>query len=189
MRRTRIFTSMTAMLAAGALLAACGSSGGSVGAKSDDSGKVAAGDAWTRTLTTPSGDKAVYLEVTNGTDSAVTITGASVPANIAGEAQLHESMVASDSSSTTMGDSSTTMGDTSSTTMAGSMGDGSGQMTMKQIDSVAVPAHRTVRFMPGGKHIMLIGMKKDLAAGDTFTLTLKMSSGKNLRTTVTVRST
>lgn len=201
MKRTRILTTVTAALAAAAILAACGSSGGSVGAKSDNSGKVTVGDAWAREITTPSGDKAVYLKVTNGTDSSVDITGASVPATIAGEAQLHESMVASDTSSTTMaGDmdsdtSSTTMAgdmgsDTSSTTMAGgSMDDGTGQMTMKEISSVTVGAHKTVRFMPGGKHIMLIGMKKDLKAGDTFTLTLKMSSGKNLRTTVTVRST
>lgn len=188
MMRTRILTTVTATLAAAVLVTACGSSGGSVGAKSDDSGKVTAGDAWTRAITTPSGDAAVYLKVTNGTGSSVDITGASVPGTVATSASLHESVMADATSSTSMGDtSSTTMaGDTSSTTTAD---DGSGQMTMKPIDSVTVAAHRTVRFVPGGKHVMLEGMKKALSAGDTFTLTLKMSSGKNLRTTVTVRST
>lgn len=186
MKRTRILTTVTAVLAAGTLVAACGSSGGSVGAKSDNSGSITAGDAWTRAITSPSGDAAVYLKVTNGTGSSVQITGASVPNTVAAGASMHETTTASDTSSTTMGDSSTTMGsDTSSTTM----GSGTGVMTMKEISSVTVPAHTTLRFVPGGKHIMLTGMKKTLSAGDTFTLTLNMSSGKDLRTTVTVRST
>lgn len=186
MKRTRILNTVVAAVATGALLAACGSSGGSVGVKSADSGKVTAGDAWTRALTSTSGDAAVYVKVTNGTGSSVDITGASVPATIAGSAGLHETTTASDTSSTTTGDdtSSTTMGDSSTT-----MGNGTGEMTMKEISSVTVAPHRTVRFAPGGKHIMLTGMKKTLSAGDTFTLTLKTSSGKNLRTTVTVRST
>ncbi len=183
MKRTRILNTVVAAVATGALLAACGSSGGSVGVKSADSGKVTAGDAWTRALTSTSGDAAVYVKVTNGTGSSVDITGASVPATIADSATLHETTL-SGTSSTTMGDSSTTMGDSSTT-----MGDSSGEMTMKEISSVTVAPHRTVRFAPGGKHIMLTGMKKTLSAGDTFTLTLKTSSGKNLRTTVTVRST
>jgi len=186
MKRTRVLTGVTSVLAAGVLVAACGSSGGSGRAKSADSGKVTAGNAWTREITTPSGDAAIYLKVTNGTDNAVKITGVSVPGSVASSASLHESMMTDATSSTTTGDtSSTTMaGDTTTTTAAGY-----GQMTMQPLDSVTVAAHRTVRFAPGGKHIMLEGVKQALSAGDTFTLTLQLDAGRNLRTTVTVRST
>lgn len=180
MKCTPLLTVVAPVLAAGVLVAACGSSGGSVGAKSADSGKVTAGGAWTREITTPSGEAAVYLTVTNGTNSTVKITGVSVPATVASDASLHESMVASATSSTTMGSG------TSATTAAT---DGTGEMTMEPLESVTVAAHRTVRFVPGGKHVMLDGVKQPFSAGDTFTLTLKLSSGTNLRTTVTVRST
>jgi copper(I)-binding protein len=177
MKRTKLAMSVTSVLAAGVLVAACGSSGG---AKSADSGTVTARGAWTREITTPSGEAAVYLEVTNGTGSSVKITGASVPTTVAESASLHESMFATDTGSTTTG------GDTGSTTQAPA---GSGEMTMQPLDAVTVAAHRTVRFVPGGKHIMVEGLKQSLSAGDTFTLTLTMSAGTNLRTTVTVRST
>ena len=40
-----------------------------------------------------------------------------------------------------------------------------GAMSMKEIKTLAVPANKTVQFAPGGYHVMLINLKKDLKAG------------------------
>jgi hypothetical protein len=45
-------------------------------------------------------------------------------------------------------------------------------MQMQPQESVPVPAGETVAFQPGGLHVMLIGLKADLAPGDTFELRL-----------------
>lgn len=45
-------------------------------------------------------------------------------------------------------------------------------MHMGPIDAVELPAGGSATLEPGGMHIMLIGLKKELATGDTFELTL-----------------
>jgi hypothetical protein len=45
-------------------------------------------------------------------------------------------------------------------------------MRMAPIDAVDVPAGGSAMLEPGGKHVMLIGLQKELATGDTFELTL-----------------
>ena len=45
-------------------------------------------------------------------------------------------------------------------------------MKMEQIEFIEVPAGGEAELKPGGKHIMLIGLKKDLEAGDTVDLNL-----------------
>ena len=46
-------------------------------------------------------------------------------------------------------------------------------MRMRQLDGVALPAGKTVELKPGGMHIMFIGLKAPLKAGDSFPLTLR----------------
>lgn len=41
-------------------------------------------------------------------------------------------------------------------------------MMMHQLDSVDVPAGGTLKFKPGGNHIMLIGLKHSLVEGERF---------------------
>ena len=48
-----------------------------------------------------------------------------------------------------------------------------GVMKMEPQNSVEVPAGSTIEFKPGGFHIMLVNLKKDLKVGDSFTLTLQ----------------
>ena len=43
---------------------------------------------------------------------------------------------------------------------------------MRHIPSLAIPAGQTVVLKPGGYHIMLIGLKRELRAGDKFTIGL-----------------
>jgi copper(I)-binding protein len=43
---------------------------------------------------------------------------------------------------------------------------------MRQVDAVEVPAGRPVVFAPGGLHVMLVGLGRQLRRGETFPLTL-----------------
>ena len=57
-------------------------------------------------------------------------------------------------------------------------GDGGG--TMQPVDSIAIPAGETVKLEPGGYHVMLMGLKQELKAGDTVTITLTFESGTEI---------
>ena len=52
-----------------------------------------------------------------------------------------------------------------------------GVMRMRQIASVPVPAHSVAELKPGGDHIMLMGLKRPLKAGDHIMLRLSFQSG------------
>ena len=51
-----------------------------------------------------------------------------------------------------------------------------GVMKMRPVPKVALPAGKTVELKPGGYHLMLIGLKKPLRAGDKLPITLKLKS-------------
>ena len=50
-----------------------------------------------------------------------------------------------------------------------------GVMQMNQIDKITIPAEGSVELKPGGLHLMLIGLKKDLNESDKVTLELTFS--------------
>lgn len=52
-----------------------------------------------------------------------------------------------------------------------------GVMEMRQIDKIDVPAKGRTELAPGGLHIMLIGLKQELKAGETAQLTLTFDDG------------
>lgn len=67
--------------------------------------------------------------------------------------------------------------------------DNNGVMEMRPLtDGVEIPAGETVALEPGGYHIMLIGLKHDLNAGDTFDLTLTFERAGEVVVPVTVQS-
>ncbi|PHS29409.1 MAG: hypothetical protein COA85_00705 [Robiginitomaculum sp.] len=45
-------------------------------------------------------------------------------------------------------------------------------MSMRREDAVAIPAHGTVTYTPGGRHLMVFGIQDGVKAGDKLTLTL-----------------
>ena len=47
-----------------------------------------------------------------------------------------------------------------------------GVMSMSPVENIAVPAGEQVELKPGGLHIMLIGLSRELNAGDVVSLTL-----------------
>jgi copper(I)-binding protein len=62
-----------------------------------------------------------------------------------------------------------------------------GVMRMRPVEGVDVPPGGSVTLEPGGLHVMLLGVRRDLAAGDTFALTLRFADGGERTLEVTVR--
>lgn len=60
-------------------------------------------------------------------------------------------------------------------------------MRMAPVQTVEIPAGGEVVFKPGGLHVMLMDLKRDLKVGDSFELTLKFERAGELTVTVPVR--
>jgi copper(I)-binding protein len=63
-----------------------------------------------------------------------------------------------------------------------------GVMHMHALDAVALPAGKRVEFRPGSFHIMLVGLTRALAAGESVPLTLTIEDAGGKRTQVEVRA-
>jgi copper(I)-binding protein len=63
-----------------------------------------------------------------------------------------------------------------------------GVMSMTATPSVAVPPGGTVRFAPGGYHLMFLGLSKTLAPGDRLPATLRFSDGRQAQVAFQVGS-
>jgi periplasmic copper chaperone A len=61
-----------------------------------------------------------------------------------------------------------------------------GIMQMIPQESIALPADGELELKPGSYHIMLIGLKQDLKAGDEITLTLHFKDHEDITLTVPV---
>ena len=68
-----------------------------------------------------------------------------------------------------------------------------GVMKMRKIDRLELPAGTTVKFEPGGLHLMLIGLKKPLKAGDTVIIKMTLVGAdkkeSSMQVDVAVRAT
>jgi copper(I)-binding protein len=62
-----------------------------------------------------------------------------------------------------------------------------GVMKMRPIAAVPIPPGQMVTFTPGGTHIMLLGMKQKLTAGQSFPLTLTFAHAAPVTVDVKVR--
>lgn len=61
-----------------------------------------------------------------------------------------------------------------------------GVMKMRSLERIDLPAGRTVKLAPGGNHIMLLGLKRQLKAGETVGLTLVLQHPDKTRTRVQI---
>ena len=61
-------------------------------------------------------------------------------------------------------------------------------MRMRQIDAIELPAGKTVELKPGGLHIMFMGLKAPLKAGDSFPLKLKFEKAGEVTVDVKVEA-
>lgn len=122
-------------------------------------------DPWARVTAPGQTAGAAYLTIES--KDGDTLTKASVPASVAGMAQLHETTHGSASGGDSM-DKSDSM-DKTDTTAGGGMG---GMQGMKEVPSIAIPAGEAVVLKPGGYHIMLMDLKAPIKDGQTFPVTL-----------------
>lgn len=167
------FLTLVAVVAVAALFAsACSSSDDSSATTEAGSNELKVSGVWARQVM-DSG--AVYMTITGGAE-ADALTKVEVPSDVAGEAQVHQ---------TVMGDMSTTEME-GADDMGGSMG-GSGAMSMQQVQQVDVPAGEIVQLKPGSFHVMLMDVKKDLKAGDTFDVTLTFETAGTKQVIATVK--
>jgi len=60
-------------------------------------------------------------------------------------------------------------------------------MRMRHLETLTIEPRATVRFQPGGHHIMLFGVKKTLREGDSLTLCLLFDNGEKVDVNVTVQ--
>jgi len=60
-------------------------------------------------------------------------------------------------------------------------------MMMNHVESVVLEPSAKVEFKPGGYHVMMIGLKRDLKAGDEIEVTLQFRDGPDLTIKATVK--
>ncbi|HYX30517.1 MAG TPA: copper chaperone PCu(A)C [Pyrinomonadaceae bacterium] len=65
-----------------------------------------------------------------------------------------------------------------------------GIMKMRRVDSINIPAGGSVELKPGGYHLMVIGLTRELKEGDMVSIALTFSDGlrKNVKVPVKLRS-
>jgi periplasmic copper chaperone A len=63
-----------------------------------------------------------------------------------------------------------------------------GVMKMRAVDALALPAGQAVALKPGSYHVMLMGLKGAISAGDTVPLTLTIEGEDKQRSTVEVKA-
>ncbi|MBK9180270.1 MAG: copper chaperone PCu(A)C [Acidimicrobiales bacterium] len=190
MRKT--LTALLLLVALTGALAACG------GDDDDASGAdgISVTDAWARNSPAMADAGAVYMVIESESDDA--LVRASVPADVAGTVELHETVPVEEGTDTTMagmeGTDTTMAGmEGTDTTMAGGMEGtdttmaGMGEMTMRPVESIALPAGEPVALEPGGYHVMLLDLASPLEVGETFDVTLTFETGGEQTVSVEVR--
>lgn len=68
-----------------------------------------------------------------------------------------------------------------------SMADDNGVMSMQMQESISVPAKATVKFEPGGLHVMFVELTQDLKVGDTILLTLNFEKAGSMTVEVPIK--
>ena len=63
-----------------------------------------------------------------------------------------------------------------------------GMMKMRVLDKLDIPANQEVKLAPGGLHIMIFGLKKQLKDGDKFPMTLTFAKAGKVDVVVYVQA-
>lgn len=159
----------------GVLVGACSAAGTTAPA----AGGLTVEGAWARTSTGMANAGAAYLVVKNAGTTADALISASSP--VAGSAEVHETYVLASPSGAMMPAASDAM-PAASGAMAGEM------MGMRPVARIDIPAGGSIELKPGGYHIMLMGLKQELVAGSTISLTLTFEKAPPITATLEVRA-
>jgi copper(I)-binding protein len=172
--------SVGSVLLAAVVLVACGSDG-----------DVSVTNAWARASAPTQTQGAAYFDLKVAEDD--TLVGASVPASVASDAQIHEVVMVEaaamdDSMDEMSADSMDSMEmSEGSSDMSGDDESDTGTMRMQELtDGLALEADELVSFEPGSYHVMLLGLVEPLEIGDEFDLTLEFANADDVTVTVEV---
>jgi len=112
---------------------------------------------WARSTAKGQTASAAYM-VIQGMGTADRLVAAAAPTSVAMMTQLHKTVMGAD-----------------------------GKMTMRLVKSITVPATGKVTLKPGGLHVMLMDLRKPLAAGSSIKLTLTFAKAGKVTVTAKVR--
>lgn len=121
-------------------------------------GRVTVENSWARATFALAKTGAVYLNIENQSRNDIKLLSVSVDSSVASEAQLHETLMQDE------------------------------MMLMREAeDGFEIPAGSSLEFLPGGKHIMLLGLEKPLSTGEKFVLYLIFENNKVMRIPIEVK--
>lgn len=146
-------------------------------------GAPTASGAWARASAAGQQMGAMYMTITGGTEDDALVAVA-VPAEIAGFTELHETVMAGGDGS---GMETDGMDHGGGMDHGDGMDHGGGEMTMRQVQEIPVPAGEMVMLEPGGLHVMLMDLPGPLVSGTTFEATLTYANGATEVVQVEVR--
>ena len=63
-----------------------------------------------------------------------------------------------------------------------------GVMVMREVENIALPKGKTVELKPGGLHIMFIGLRQPIKAGDKVPVTLRLRGGDGKERTLEIEA-
>ena len=147
---------------------------------SDTTRGLSVGSAWARPTPGGAPTGAVYVTVVSDVDDS--IISASVPDDLAADAQLHGAVAVP----TSAPDEMETDGHMEGSGEAHGEGE---MMTMREVDSVDLVAGEPFEFAPGTTHIMLVDLTAPLTLGQEFTVELQLASGSSVTVGVVVADT
>lgn len=126
------------------------------------SARITVTDAWARPSSAMAGAGAAYATITNAGSAVDALIGVTSPA--AATVEVHETVA-----------------------MGSPEASGSGMMGMRPVARIEIPAGGSIQLKPGSYHVMLIGLVKDLKAGDSIDLTLKFEKAGEITVKAQVR--
>lgn len=173
-RSIRLLTLAIAALALSVLVIGCGDDETSTSGAAATT-KPSISDVWARTTAEAAKTGAIYMTI-KGSDQADKLTAAAVDESIAGETQIHEVVSMSEAGETAMDDHSMAEGEMDS-----------GEMMMREVDAIDIPAGGSVVLKPGGYHVMLLELKGPIEAGDKIAVTLTFEKAGDVKVEATAR--
>jgi len=152
-----------------------------VAACSGAAGDIKISEPWSRTSPMVAGAGAAFMMIENKASAADALVGGS--SDVATTVEVHETYAVSSEAPM----ESAGAGGMESPKASGGMDTGSAMMGMRKIDRLEIPAGGSVELKPGSYHIMLIGLTRELKAGEKIDITLKFEKAGDVKVTAEVR--